>query len=175
MNAVRRLATPAALLATVLLAAVPLVSMSQQEHSQADPPHEARMHEHMQMMMDRHLDHLAARLEIRASQQEAWKGFANAARGMVPAKPPEEPTREMDAATRARQAADRAADRAKHLAQLADATAKLQQVLDPPQKEVLNEVAREFGHHMRERFHEHMHDGMHEEHGSMHHEGMHDE
>jgi hypothetical protein len=166
---------PATLLATILLAAVPLVSMSQQQHSQADAPHEARMHEHMQQMMDRHLDHLAARLEIRASQQEAWKGFAAAVRGMVPAAPPEEPARDLDAATRARQAADRAADRAKRLAQLADATGKLQQVLDAPQKDVLNEVARELGHHMRERFGHHgdMHGGMHEEHeqhGSMHHD-----
>jgi hypothetical protein len=173
---VRRFATPAALLATVLLAALPLVSMSQQERDHADPPHAARMHEHMQQMMDRHLDHLAARLEIRASQQDAWKAFAGAVRGMVPAAPPEAPAHDLDAAARARQAADRAADRAKHLAQLADATAKLQQVLDPPQKEVLNEVAREFGHHMHERFghHEGMH-GEHEEHGPMHHDGMHDE
>ena len=174
MNAVGRFATPAALLATVLLAALPLVSMSQQAHDQVDPPHAARMHEHMQQMMDRHLDHLAARLEIRASQQEAWKAFAGSVRAMVPAAPPEPPARDLDAAARARQAADRAADRAKRLAQLADATAKLQQTLDPPQKEVLNEVAREFGHHMRERFHRSMHDGTHEEHGSMHHDGMHD-
>ena len=128
MSVVRRLATPAALLATLALAAVPLVSMSQQEHGQADPPHAELMHEHMQQMMDRHLDHLAARLEIRASQQEAWKGFAGAVRGMVPAAPPESPGKDLDAATRARQAADRAADRAKRLAQLADATAKLQQL-----------------------------------------------
>jgi LTXXQ motif family protein len=172
---VRRFALPATLVATLLLAAVPLVSMSQQ-HDRADPEHASRMHEHMQEMMDRHLDHLAARLEIRASQQEAWKAFAGAVRGMVPATPPQPPGKDLDAAARARQAADRAADRAKRLSQLADATAKLQQVLDPPQKEVLNEVAREFGHHMRERHHWGMHGDMHQEHGPMHHgEGMHDE
>jgi hypothetical protein len=181
MNTVRRFSAPAVLLATLMLAAVPLVSMAQQEHERGDASHATRMHEHMQQMMDRHLDHLAARLEIRASQQEAWKGFAGAARAMVAATPPEAPARDLDAAARARQAADRAADRAKRLSQLADATARLQQVLDPPQKEVLNEVAREFGHHMREHFGGHwgMHGGMHEEHeehGSMHHgEGMHDD
>jgi len=183
MNVVRRYAPPAAMLATLLLAAMPLVSMAQQERDPADPPHSARMHEYMQQGVDRHLDRLAARLEIRASQQEAWKSFATAVRGMVPATPPEAPTKDVDAAARARQAADRAADRAKRLAQLADATAKLQQTLDPPQKEVLNEVAREFGHHMHGHdggflgMHGHMHDDhcdgpKHEEHGH-HEEGMH--
>jgi hypothetical protein len=185
MNVVRRHAPPAAMLATLLLAALPLVSMAQQERDPADPPHAARMHEYMKQGMDRHLDRLAARLEIRASQQDAWKAFASAVRGMVPATPPEQPGKDVDAAARARQAADRAADRAKRLAQLADATAKLQQTLDPPQKEVLNEVARDFGHHMHGHgggfwgMHGHMHDDhcdgpMHEEHGHGHHGEMHD-
>jgi len=177
MNVVRRLAPPVALLATLLLAALPLVSVADQERDGTDPSHAARMHEHMQQMMDRHLDRLAARLEIRASQQEAWKSFASAVRGMVPSAPPERPGRDVDAAARARLAADRATDRAKRLTQLADATAKLQQTLDPPQQEVLNEVAREFGHHMRERGEGHW--GMHgrmrgdhdEEHGPAHHDG----
>jgi hypothetical protein len=183
MNVVGRHAPPAAMLATLLLAALPLVSMAQQERDPADPPHAARMHEYMQQGVERHLDHLAARLEIRASQQEAWKSFASAVRGMVPATPPEPPAKDLDAAARARRAADRAADRAKRLSQLADATAKLQQTLDPPQKEVLNEVAREFGHHLHghgegmrflmHRDHDHCDGPMHEEHG--HHDGMHGE
>ncbi len=172
MNVVRRHATPAAMLATLLLAALPLVSLAQQERDPADPPHAARMHEYMQQGMERHLDHLAARLEIRASQQEAWKAFAGAVRGMVPAAPQEAAAKDLDAAARARQAADRAADRAKRLALLADATAKLQQTLDPPQKEVLNEVAREFGHRMHGHGDGHwgMHGGMHPDHcdGPMH-------
>jgi hypothetical protein len=151
------------MMATLLLASLPLASMAQQEYATADPPHEARMHEYMQQGMQRHLDHLASRLEIRASQQEAWNGFAAAVRGLVPAKPPEAPAHDLDAAARARLAADRTADRAKRLGQLADATAKLQQVLDPPQKEVLNQVAREFAHR-------HEHHGMHGMHGDMHHD-----
>jgi LTXXQ motif family protein len=188
MNVVRRHAMPATVLATLLLAALPLASMAQQERAPADPPQSARMHEHMQQGMEKHLDHLAARLEIRASQQEAWKGFAGAVRGLVPATPPEPAAKDLDAAARARQAADRAADRAKRLAQLADATAKLQQTLDPPQKEVLNEVAREFGHQFHGHgdgpwsIHHHMlrdHcDGpMHDEHWHQHEkmrDGMHD-
>jgi hypothetical protein len=181
MNGVLRCARLAVVPATLLLAALPLLSTAQQAHDPADPSHAARMHEYMQQGIDKHLDHLAARLEIRASQQEAWKAFAGAVRSMVPAAPLEPPAKDLDAAARARQAADRAADRAKRLAQLADATAKLQQMLDPPQKEVLNEVARELGHHMRGHGHWGMHGGMHEgdchghEHGPEHHgEGMHD-
>ncbi|HWY72134.1 MAG TPA: Spy/CpxP family protein refolding chaperone [Burkholderiaceae bacterium] len=169
MNVVRRVAPPAALLATLLLAALALVSIAQRASAAdppSDPPHAARVHEYMQQNMQRHLDHLAARLEIRASQQEAWNAFAGAVRAMVPATPPEPPAQDLDAAARARRAADRAADRAKRLGQLADATSKLQQALDPPQKQVLNEVARDLGH----RLHGHddgalgMHRGMHPEH-----------
>jgi LTXXQ motif family protein len=145
MNAVRRYAPLAAILPTLLLAALPLVSMAQQQRDPPGPPHQSRGHEDMQQNLQRHLDHLAARLEIRASQQEAWNAFTTAVRAMVPDKPHERPAESLDAASRARMAADRAAERAKHLTQLADATAKLQQVLDPPQKEVLNEVARHFG------------------------------
>jgi hypothetical protein len=182
MNVVRRDPPLAGILASLLLAALPLVSMAQQQRDPPDPPHSARMHEYMQQGMQKHLDHLASRLEIRASQQDAWTAFSNAVRAMVPAAPPEPPGKDLDAAARARLAADRAADRAKRLAQLADATAKLQQGLDPPQKQVLNEVAREFGHHFRGHG-----DGLWGMHGGMHHhddcegheghhhgEGMHD-
>jgi hypothetical protein len=179
MKVVRRYAPLAAIVPALLLATLPLASMAQQADP-ADPPHAARMHEYTQESMQKHLDHLASRLEIRASQQEAWKAFASAVRGMVPAAPPEAPAKDLDAAARARLAADRVADRAKRLAQVADATAKLQQVLDPPQREVLNEVARQFGHHMHGHgdgpwgMHGGMHgedhcDGpMHEQHGHMH-------
>jgi hypothetical protein len=188
MNAVRRHASPARILSILMLAALPLVSMAQQQRDPPDPPHSARVHEYMQQGIQKHLDRLASRLEIRASQQEAWNAFSGAVRAMVPAAPPEPPAKDLDAAARARLAADRAADRAKRLAQVADATAKLQQALDPAQKQVLNEVARELGRH----FHGHgdgfwgMRGGMHHDHddcdgprhegrGPWHHgEGMHD-
>jgi protein CpxP len=176
MNVVRRVAPPAAFLATLLLAALSLVGMAQRANA-ADPPHAARAHEYMQQNMQKHLDHLAARLEVRASQQEAWTAFAGAVRAMVPATPSEPPAQDLDAAARARHAADRAADRAKRLAQLADATSKLQQALDPAQKQVLNEVARDLGNRWRGRhgMHgdghpEHCEGPMHEGHG---HEGGH--
>jgi hypothetical protein len=164
MNAARRYAPLAAILPTLLLAALPLASMAQHEAEPADPPHQARMHEYMQQNLQKHLDHLASRLEIRASQQEAWKAFTAAVRGMVPDKSPERPADNVDAASRARLAADRAAERAKRLAQLADATGKLQQALDAPQKDVLNEVARHFGSRLM------AHGGMFGRHGGMHEE-----
>jgi hypothetical protein len=169
MTEVRRPAPLAAMLSTLMLAALPLCSMAQQDHSSPMPAHEAQMHEHMQEGMQKHLDRLAARLEIRASQQEAWSAFATALRGLVPAKPPERPDHDLDAAARARLAADRATERARKLSVLADATAKLEQGLDAQQKQVLNEVARNFAHHGHGDMHsEHCHGSMHEGHGPWH-------
>jgi hypothetical protein len=51
---------------------------------------------------------------------------------------------EPDAAALAREHADRVAERAQKLVRLADATAKLQQVLGGDQRLVLNEAARHF-------------------------------
>jgi hypothetical protein len=190
----RRLMVPLAV-ATLMVGAAPL-GASAQEKPDGSPPME-QMHEHMhghmhgdmhepmEQKMQEHLDHLAARLEIRASQQEAWNGFAAAVKGMAPAHPREEPARDLDAAARARLAADHAAEMARKLSTLADATGKLQQVLDGPQKQVLNEVSREFGHRMHghghgdgegpmgmhHEMHEHEHcDGDHE-HGHEGHDG----
>jgi hypothetical protein len=159
MSVFRRFAPLAAILATLVLAAVPLYSMAQQDHSSSTSAHATAMHAHMQEGIQKHLDGLAARLEIRASQQEAWNAFSTAVRGMVPSAPPERPAHDLDAAARARMAADRAEERAHRLTQLADATAKLQQVLDPAQKQVLNEVARNIGRHWREHGHGSMHEG----------------
>jgi len=161
----------AAVVSALALAALPLCSMAQQEHAPAaghmDSMHEhmrEHMQEHMQARIQEHLDKLAARLEIRASQQEAWSGFAGAVKGMVPAMPHEPPSKDLDAAARARMAADRAGEHARKLAQLADATAKLQKVLDGNQQQVLNEVARHLGHHGHGHGdgHDGMHEGMHE-------------
>lgn len=126
-------------------------------------PDAARMHEAMQQRVQRHLDRLSSRLEIRASQEPAWNGFAAAVRAMLPAGPPQRPAADMDAATRARRMADRLAERARKFEQLADATAKLEQALDAPQKQVLDEVARDFGERMHMRREHWMH-GMHGDH-----------
>lgn len=91
------------------------------------------------------LDRLANRLEIKASQQPAWQGYAAALRDLMspplPAGAPEGKAAP-DAAALAREHADRAAEHAQKLARLADATAKLEQVLGADQREVLDETAR---------------------------------
>ncbi len=98
-----------------------------------------------------HLDRLAERLEIKASQQTAWQKFAAAFKetvgdhGMmgVPAMGMDAAA-DADAATLARRHAERAEQHARHLSQLADATAALQASLSADQRQVFNEVARHF-------------------------------
>jgi hypothetical protein len=94
------------------------------------------------------LDRVANRLEIKASQQSAWDSFAKAVSAM-PAMSIKRPDGDADAATLARFRADRAAAFAAKLAQVADATAKLQAILTPEQRKTLNQIAQHFGHHGR--------------------------
>jgi len=96
------------------------------------------------------LDTLSGRLEIKASQQAAWQAFRTAFQDtMTPHEAPPTPADEADAAALARAIADRASAHAQKLAQLAEATARLQQALGPDQRAVLNEVARQFVHEHR--------------------------
>jgi len=75
MSDVRRPGRLAAIVSTVLLAALPLYSTAQQDHS-SSVAHATPMHEHTQERMQKHLDHLAARLEIidRTGEAEAQEG-----------------------------------------------------------------------------------------------------
>ncbi len=117
---------------------------------------------HRQAEFKAHLDKMAERLEIKPSQQGAWQAFAKAC--MPPAMLPHDakPGVEMDAATMARHHADMAAEHAQHLAQIADATAKLQEVLTPDQRKVLDQMARKFQHHgPHGRYSEHEHENGH--------------
>ncbi|SPJ17357.1 exported hypothetical protein [Burkholderiales bacterium] len=102
-----------------------------------------RFNEHLQA----HLDKLAARLEIKASQEEAWKAFSAAFRNVMVARvaaPTSMGAPEADAASLARKQAERAAEHAQQLERLADATAKLQQGLSADQRLVFNDVAHDF-------------------------------
>jgi hypothetical protein len=105
-------------------------------------------HEWMAARMKARLDTMANRLEIKASQQGAWDSFAKAVSAM-PALSIKRPDPDADAATLARFGADRAAAFAAKLAQVADATAKLQAVLTPEQRQTLNQMARKFAHRAR--------------------------
>jgi hypothetical protein len=151
----------------------------------APPPGHEMLAQHMARHLQEHLDKLAARLEIKASQEPAWQAFAAAFRDLAGSRPmmgrDGARASDEDAATIARERADRAADHAQKMARLADATAKLEQSLGPDQRQVFNETARRFAHeHMEpgagdgERGHwgGHDHGGPHcEEHGPWHHGG----
>jgi Spy/CpxP family protein refolding chaperone len=97
-------------------------------------------------------DGLANRLEIKASQQNAFQAFVKTLEAVAehPSTPPEVKT---DAASLARQHADFAAARAQKLAQIADATAKLQEVLNPEQRKTLDQIAARIAHRGGHCFH----------------------
>jgi hypothetical protein len=105
-----------------------------------------KMREHLQAR----LDHMAKRLNIETAQQGAWNAYVQTARGMIGPRP-QRPAADADAATVVRFRAQLAAAHAQKLAQLADATATLQQALRPEQRRVLDEMVRHpehrrFGH-----------------------------
>jgi hypothetical protein len=102
---------------------------------------QTRMHERASTRLER----MAQRLKIEASQQAAWDAYARTVEGMFGTggtKPPAD----ADAATLVRLRAQRAAEHAQKLNQLADATATLQQSLNPEQRKTLNEIARRGPH-----------------------------
>jgi LTXXQ motif family protein len=106
------------------------------------PPSAEEMKAHLQ----RHLDKMAGRLEIKASQQGAWAAYAQAIEALGPPGH-EPPPPDADAATLTRRHADRAAAKAQRLAVVAEATANLSQALDPDQRKTLDQIVRE--HSMR--------------------------
>ena len=115
-------------------------------------------------------DRLADRLEIKASQQNAWQAYTKALETATE-HAGTKPEIKTDAASIARLHADMAAARAQKLAQIADATAKLQEVLSPEQRKTLDQIAahggrhghhfhdREHGDHERGQWDQHGHDG----------------
>lgn len=104
----------------------------------------AKRHERMQTGMKQRLDRMAARLEIKASQQDAWAAYRKARESIFGA-PPQFPAADADAATVTRFRAEMAKRRADHMAVMADATAKLQAALEPDQRKVLDEMSRRGG------------------------------
>jgi hypothetical protein len=105
------------------------------------PEMQAQMQQRMQSRMQARLDKMAERLEIKASQQDAWQTYAKVYQGMFDARPTP-PAKDADAATLMRHRADRAAQMATKLTTLADATAKLQSALTPEQAKTLADMTR---------------------------------
>ena len=140
----------AAGISAVLVAGIGLVSSSAAEPPAAsgDAAHE-RMGRPWAQHLQSHLDRLAERLEIKASQQDAWQKFTAAVTETMEDHGPDghgakghEPGADLDAAALARRHAEQAQRHAQHLLQLADATAALEASLGANQRKVLDEVAR---------------------------------
>ena len=115
---------------------------------QDDPAaRQARMQQHLQERLNR----MAERLQITPAQQDAWAAYAGTVQRLAGTKLAR-PAPQADAASVARLRAELAAERAQKLAQLADATAALQQSLDPEQQQALGKIVRHAGrraHHRR--------------------------
>jgi len=131
------------------LGAVSVPALSQHpggggRHHEMTAGEREKMRALMQERVKARTERLGTRLEIKASQQDAWNTFASSIQSMFDGMP-QRPARDADAATVARFRADLATQRAQKLSVVADATARLQQVLDPNQRKVLDEAARRFG------------------------------
>jgi hypothetical protein len=101
-----------------------------------------QMQERMQSRLQARLDKMADRLQIKASQQEAWQAYVKAHKEQFDPAALKALPQEADAATIARHRADRAALMAQRLAAIADATAKLQSALTPEQAKTLADILR---------------------------------
>ncbi|MEZ5618438.1 MAG: Spy/CpxP family protein refolding chaperone [Rhodocyclaceae bacterium] len=121
-----------------LAVAVPVATASPGKGPREMTP---EMQERMQSRMQARLDKMAERLEIKASQQDAWQAYAKVHKDMFDARPTP-PAKDADAATLARHRADMAAKMATKLATLSDATAKLQGALTPEQAKTLADMTR---------------------------------
>ncbi len=122
---------------------------SPDEHHNQKQISPEKMHEHMKARLDK----LAARLEIKASQQAAWEQYAKSVESLAD-RGVKRPDHDADATTISRYRADRATEFAKKLTAIADATDKLQKALTEDQRKILNQALRQFDHH-------HKHHGWH--------------
>ena len=148
---IARAVSVAVLGATLVATTVPAFSQAPGEggrgpalRAQMSDADRAQMRARMQARMSQRLDRLAARLEIKASQQDAWGQYRKTAESLMQDRP-QRPARDADAATLMRFRAEMAQRRAKSLLTMADATAQLQQALEPNQRKVLDEITRNFG------------------------------
>jgi hypothetical protein len=140
----------------ILVLASPAMSFAQDQEHHGRQGWPIGPGEHAQWVK-KHLDKEAAMLEIKASQETAWKAYSAAALELLTTVGERKPLpADVDAATIARQRADKASIVAQNLAKLADATEKLQSVLDENQRKVLDRVVRQHGrfagrHHHQDR------------------------
>jgi len=152
-----------AVAASLFGAAVPAFSQSDMDHpaEMGHPPvMDDAARQKMSERMQARLDEMAKRLHIEPSQQDAWNAYTKTVRSMFDMKP-ERPAADADAATIVRFRANMAAMHAQKLSQLADATVKLQDALNPAQRKMLNDMVRREGRSSDERQERHRDDRPH--------------
>jgi hypothetical protein len=144
---------PIRILAAVAISATLMTGLTSPTWAAAAPGANEQMKQewtrHRQSMLRARLAKVAERLEIKSSQQGAWQAYARTVESIFDNQT-KRPDVNVDAATIARYRADVAADRARKAAQIADATAKLQEVLTPDQRQTFNQIvqrAHHRGHH----------------------------
>ena len=156
---------PSRLMTGIVIASVMLVAglSSSYVAAESHPYHPQERAMNCQNWLKEKLDQSAQRLELKASQQNAWQAYAATIQALG-SGPNKEPGETADAATIARFNADRAGEFAGKLKKIAGATAKLQSVLTADQRKTFDQIVRLAGHH----------EGSHHEHEEMMHghEGM---
>ena len=155
---IARAVAAAVLGATLVATAVPAFSQAPGEGGRGPAPRaqmsdadRAQMRERMQARMKERLDRVAQRLDIKPSQETAWATYRQTLETMWMQSRPQRPARDADAATILRFRAEMAQRHAQQLATVANATASFQQVLEPEQRKVLDQIARSFGRQGRHR------------------------
>lgn len=101
---------------------------------------------HREQQVKIRLARMAERLEIKPSQQAAWQAYARVVESTLEHHV-KEPEAGADAAAIMRFRADMAAEHAKDMAQIADATARLEAALTPDQRKTLDQIVQRFPHH----------------------------
>jgi hypothetical protein len=148
---------PARVMAAVAIAAATICCIAPYANAAATNTSETASQEwarHRQEEIKIRVAKIANRLEIRSSQQNAWQAYANALTATMDSQFHKQQAN-MDAASIVRQRADAAAETARKLAQLADATARLQEVLAPDQRKTFDQIVQHAGHHRHFGFHHH--------------------
>ena len=128
--------------AVPMSAQAPIVEAAPQQV--APPGSSCHKHDWMRARIADRLNKMADRMEIKASQQAAWKAYGTVVMSMADASALTRPAAAADAATVLRFRAERSGERAQKLAKLAEATATLQTALTPEQNAVLDQMTRRF-------------------------------
>jgi hypothetical protein len=141
---------PALLTGVLITCAVNTAALASTEEGSKDEwrANPEMMHKHIKARLDK----FASRLEIKASQMAAWDAFAKSVEALAD-RQAKQLDENADAAAVAHFRAERVMDMARKLSAIADATDKLEAVLNKNQRKILDEESMHFHHG----FHKHGH------------------